>query len=174
MKKTGYITFSALTAALCVVVVLLAYFPYLTYALPAIAGLFIMAAVFEVGIKWALGAYLTSSIIVLLTAEPKSALLYVCFFGLYPILKVFFEKVPKTVFKIISKLLFFNASATVLYFLFLKVLGLPIQLFGKSVIILGLIIAANIVFLIYDTALVRLSAWYFSRIHSSISRIINK
>ena len=35
---------------------LLSYFPYLTYAVPAVAGLLIMITVIEAGYKWALGA----------------------------------------------------------------------------------------------------------------------
>ena len=47
---------------------LLSYFPYLTYAVPAVAGLFIMAAVIEAGYKWALGAYAAASVLVFLFA----------------------------------------------------------------------------------------------------------
>ena len=42
---------------------LLSYFPYLTYAVPAVAGLFIMVAVIEAGYKWALGAYAAASVL---------------------------------------------------------------------------------------------------------------
>ena len=39
MKNTSKITFSAIMSALAVVIMLISYFPYLTYAIPAIAGL---------------------------------------------------------------------------------------------------------------------------------------
>ena len=53
MKNTNKITLCALLSALAVVLMLTAYFPYLTYAVPAFAGLCIMAVLIEIGPKWA-------------------------------------------------------------------------------------------------------------------------
>ena len=91
MRKTGHITFGAVLAALAVVVMLMSYFPYLTYSIPALAGMFIMVAVIELGNKWALFSYVVSAFLSVLFAEPEAAFLYVFLFGSYPIIKVLIE-----------------------------------------------------------------------------------
>ena len=82
-------------AALAVVLMLAAYFPYLTYAIPAFAGLCIMVVLLETGAKWAISAYITSAVLTLLFCEPEAMLMYVFLFGYYPILKAFIEKINK-------------------------------------------------------------------------------
>ena len=90
-------------SALAVVFMLLSYFPYLTYAIPAVAGLFIMATVIEINLKWAFLSYLTSAVLVFLFAEFESRLLYIFFLGYYPILKAIIEKIKKPVIEWILK-----------------------------------------------------------------------
>ena len=92
MKKTKKITFCAMMAALACVFMLTSYFPYLTYAIPALSGLFIMVNVIEYGCKWGFISYLSSAFPVFLLAETESKLMYVCFFGFYPIIKALTEK----------------------------------------------------------------------------------
>ena len=92
MKQTVKITFCGIIAALSAVFMLLSYFPYLTYAVPAVAGLLIMITVIEAGHKWGIGAYIAASALVFLFAEPEGKLLYICFFGYYPILKAVFDR----------------------------------------------------------------------------------
>jgi hypothetical protein len=81
MKQTGKITLCAMFAALSVVLMLAAYFPYLTYGVPAVASIFVMLAVIEAGKGYASLTYLASAVITLLLAEPEAKMLYVCFLG---------------------------------------------------------------------------------------------
>ena len=99
-------------SALAVVFMLLSYFPYLTYAIPAIAGLCIMAVVIEINLKWAFLSYLTSAVLVLLSAEPESRLIYVFFLGYYPILKAIIEKIKLPIVEWILKIISFNVKFT--------------------------------------------------------------
>ncbi len=175
MKKTGYVAFGAIIAALCSVTMLMSYFPYLTYSVSAFAGLFIMAAVIETGAKWALMSFLASSFIVLLTAEPEAAFLYVCLFGSYPIIKAFVEKIKSVVLRYVAKLAVFNAAVVLVYVVFMKLLGIVTGLEGVAAYgIYALWVFANIVFLIYDVAILRMSQWYLLRLHNRVSRLINK
>ena len=64
MKKTAKITLCAMMVALVSVFMLTSYFPYLTYSIPAVAGIFIMIAVIETDKKWAFLSYFASSVIV--------------------------------------------------------------------------------------------------------------
>ncbi len=173
MKKTGYVAFGAIIAALCCVTMLVSYFPYLTYSVPALAGLFIMVAVVEIGVKWAFFSFFASSFIVLLTAEPEAALLYVCLFGCYPIIKALIEKISLTALKYIVKLLVFNASVVLVYVVFMKLFGISTGLEGVAAYgVYALWAFANVVFLIYDLAIFRVSQWYIFRLHSRVSSLI--
>ena len=104
MKNTSKIALCAMMSALATVVMLMAYFPYLTYALPAIAGLFIMVIVIEVDYKWAFLTYLSASFLTFLFAEPESKLMFICLFGFYPILKSVIEKLNKALIEWVLKL----------------------------------------------------------------------
>ena len=72
MRKSLKITFSGLCAALATIIMITAYFPYLTYATPAIASLVIMVCFIEIDAKWAVACYLASILPIFLTAEIES------------------------------------------------------------------------------------------------------
>ena len=93
MKRTNKVTLCALMASLSVVMMLGAWFPYLTYTIPAFAGLCIMVILLEIGSVWAISAYITSALLTVLFCEPEAMLMYVFLFGYYPILKAFIEKI---------------------------------------------------------------------------------
>lgn len=173
MNKTVKITFCAMMAALACVLMLLAYFPYFTYAAPAVAVLFIMAAVIECGAKWALCSFAASAVLVFLTAEPESRLLYVFFFGYYAVLKAVVERIRKPVFEWIIKLIVFNAAVLSVYFIFAGLFGISIDdfnEFGKYGAYIFLAVG-NAVFVFYDIGLSRLSMAYMAVAHPKIKRL---
>ena len=93
MKNTKKITLCSMTAALSVVVMLTSYFPYLTYAIPAVAGLFMMVTLIECGVSWGFAGYLSSAVIIFIVGEPEATVLYIMLFGYYPVLKSIIEKI---------------------------------------------------------------------------------
>ena len=90
MKQTGKITLCAMLAALAAATMLAAYFPYLTYGVPAIASIFVMIALIEAGKGYAALTYAASAVITILLAEPEAKLLFAWFLGFYPILMAIF------------------------------------------------------------------------------------
>ncbi len=175
MKKTGYITFSAMMGALSVVLMLVSYFPYLTYTVPAFAALFIMVAVIECGTKWATFSYICAAVISLLTAEPEAALLFLCFFGYYPIIKVPLERIKSKVLRITLKALLFNGTILLIYLVIMRILGIDDGFSGGAQYMAYLTLAlANGVFWVYDFELLRLSDWYFYKFHNTVSRFLKK
>ncbi len=141
---------------------LLSYFPYLTYAIPAIAGLFIMVVVIEIDCKWALLSYFSSAVLVFLSAEMESRLLYIFFLGYYPILKAIIEKWKKPIFEWLVKVLAFNCAVLLVYLIFAKPMGIDFDDFGAlgrygALITLGL---GNVVFVLYDIAISRMAMLY--------------
>lgn len=161
-------------AALAVAVMLTSYFPYLTYAIPAMAGLFIMAAVIEVGNKWALCSYISSAVIVLFVAEPEAKLMYVGFLGYYPILKAVIEKLRKPVIEWVLKMISFNIAVVIIYFIFSKMFTVSFDDFGAlgkygALITLGV---GNIVFVVYDIAVARMAMFYNYMVRPKIKKFL--
>lgn len=172
MENTKKITFCAIMSALAAVIMLVAYFPYFTYAVPALAGLCVMAVLIEYGIKWSILTYFCSAILTFLVAETESKIIYIAFFGFYPILKCIIEKLRVVVFEWILKLLTFNLCVVILFLVFSQ-LGLitfedrGIFLFSWVLLLLG-----NVVFVFYDIAVSRLSEFYIYKIHPKIEKFL--
>ena len=173
MKNAKNIALCGIVSALATVVMIAAYFPYLTYSVPAIAGCLLILLVALCGTKWAVVGYVVSGILVLFFAEPEAKLLYVGFFGYYPIIKEKIEKLNKSWMEYILKLLIFNVAIIAVYFIVINVLGMPIGNMGETFKYgtLLLLLVGNVVFLVYDVALSRLITLYFNRLHHRIKKM---
>ena len=170
LKSNTKITISALTASLAASFMLVSYFPYLTYTIPAFAGLFMMLPLVEVGYKYSFASYIVSAFLVMLFAEKEAAVLYVCFFGHYPIVKSLVEKLRKTAVEWILKLLLFNVCVLIAYLVLSFVFDITIDDLGAYI----LLAAANVVFVVYDIAISRAATLYVYKIHPNIRKIIKK
>ena len=156
------------------VFMLLSYFPYFTYAVPAITGLLTMMLVIEINVKWAFAAYISASLLVFIFAEPESKLMYICLFGYYPIVKALIERINKPVIEWILKLAVFNVAAIMIYAVFAGMFGVSIDDFstlGKygAYIFLGF---GNAVFVLYDITVSRISGTYIYRIHPKVKKLL--
>ena len=173
MKKTHKIAFSSIITALIVVLMLSAYFPYFTYAIPAAAGVLLAVVTIEIDRKWALGTYIASAVLVLLFCEKEAAMLYVGFFGYYIILKGIIEQKYNRIFEIILKHLIFNIAIVLSYLIIIFVFGIPFDESGKTgiVFIIGFLIAGNIVFAIYDYGVTKVITAYIYALHPKINRM---
>lgn len=174
MKNTKKITLCGVTAALSVTVMLGSYFPYLTYAIPAIAGLFMMVPLVECGTSWAFGCYAVSSVIVFTVGETEAKILYVLFFGFYPILKAVIERINRQFFEWILKLSVFNVAAVLSYFVSSRLFSVSFDEFGEwgkygAIVFLML---CNIVFVIYDIGISRVASYYTATLHNKIKSIL--
>ena len=164
LKNNAKLTLCAVMSALAVVIVLAAYFPYLTYALPAMAGLCIMVVLIEINAKWAFLTYLSSAIISFFIAESEAKLLFICIFGYYPILKALIEKLRNSVFEWVIILVYFLLSG--LFAVSTEDFGILGQ-YG-AYIFLG---AANLVFVLYDICVSRMAMFYLYKLQPKISRV---
>ncbi|MGI6279480.1 MAG: hypothetical protein ACOYJS_02850 [Acutalibacteraceae bacterium] len=172
MKQSNKITLSGLMAALACVFMLLSYFPYLTYGIPALAGLFIMVTVIEIDCKWAAGAYLTSAVLVFLFAEPESKLMYITLLGYYPIVKALIERIDKPLIEWVIKISIFNAAVFLVYFVLAGLFSISLDDLGKrgkygTALLLAL---GNGAFVLYDIALSRISAVYMAMLHKTLRK----
>ncbi len=173
MKQSAKVALSGVLCAVSVVIMLVAYFPYVTYAVPALAGAVLTVIAIEVDKKWAFGAYIASAVISLLLCEKEAASLYVCFFGYYTILKGVIEARFYGFKEYLLKHLIFNIAIVLGYLLVVYVFGIPFFQTGEGgwLFAVGLLVAGNVVFHIYDRGLNRLIAAYIHSLHPKIKRM---
>ena len=174
MSNTKKITFCGIMAAISVVIMLTSYFPYLTYAIPAIASVFVLIPTLEIGLKWGSLTYFVSAIIVLLVGEMEAKLLFTVFLGYYPIVKEAVERHLSKPLQYIIKFATFNIALVAFYYLSIKFIGIPTDEFnmGFKFGIYVLLILANITFFVYDLALKRLINLYFLRFHTIFNKLL--
>ena len=176
MKQNVKITLCGIVAALSVVFMMLSYFPYLTYAVPAVTGLLTMMLVIEINVKWAFAAYIAASVLVFIFAEPESKLMYICLFGYYPIIKSLIERISRVAVEWPLKLLIFNTAALVIYFVLAKLFGVSLDDFatlGKYGACIFLAFG-NAVFVIYDIAVSRMAMVYMNVLHPKLNNLLKQ
>ena len=167
-KKTRNITLSALYSALAVISLYIAsIWPTGQLGLTAVASLFVAAAVIESGISFGIYVYVISSLIGVLIVPNIAPMLFILFFGYYPILKSLIERLKQKALQIILKLFVLNIAFTVIWFLFNELFLTAID-FDLHVIIIFLI--GNIVFLFFDYGLTKLIWFYITRISEMIKK----
>lgn len=173
-RNTGKIALCGVLSALSVAIMLFSYFPSMTYAVPAIAGMVFIILVVETDYKWAFTAFGATSVLVLLLAEPEAKLMFVAFFGYYPILKGIIEKLRRPVVEYILKFLIFNTVMIAAYLLIIFVFQTPLEAlgdFGKYSlwVLWGL---GNLTFLMYDFAVTCIVGAYIRRLHPRLKKWI--
>ena len=116
-----------IVAALCIVIMFLTgVVPALYIVSPMAAGLLMVILVEEVSVSWAWLTYLAVSLLSLIvTFDKDAALMFILFFGYYPILRLNLEKIRNKPLKTICKYLLFNVFLVINWFLTVYLLGLP-------------------------------------------------
>lgn len=163
-----------ITALSIVLMFMTGIIPTLTYAIPAIAGALLMMLVVEINNKFALVVYVAVSILsLLMVADKEAAVMYVAFFGYYPIIKGVLEGKTKGAVTWILKYIIFNVAVISAYFIVSKVLLISfedIDFLGKFALPL-LLLLCNVVFAFYDIALTRLFSAYIYNWRKFVKRM---
>ena len=157
-NKTKNTAICGLMTALSVVLMMLTtLIPVFMYVIPIVTGLLVLFVADVADKKWGAGVYFSTAFLsVLLITDKEAALTYALFFGYYPLIKDFIEKLPGFISWIL-KLLIFNLSAIgigVISFFVFGVSGDEYNEFGKFTIPI-LLIMANVAFILYDFCLTR-------------------
>ncbi len=169
------IALGGVVAALSILFMLLAgVTSTLIYAIPMITGALLMMLVVEFGVGFAVAIYAAVSIIsLLLLGNKEAAIMYVAFFGYYPIVKSIFEKHFKGITCWIIKYLIFNFAMILSYFVVTKIFMISledIECISKLGLLL-LLLAGNLLFAMYDVVLTRLVSIYLYRWRKHIKRM---
>lgn len=136
-------------------------------ALTALAGIINAAVLVECGAVSAVLSFTAVSALGLLVMPQKSiALLYVLFFGYYPLIKSLAERTRNRVLEWVVKIAVFNFACAIcwaaLRFGFITDIVLP------DIALVLLWLGLNVVFVIYDIGLSKLIMLYIQRIHRNI------
>ena len=163
-KGAGRIALVGILAALSLVFLYLSTIaPAARMGIVAIAGLFPAGAVVSAGLGAGFFCYGVAGLLGLLLLPVKSnALLYLLFFGLWPMLKSLLEQLPTRPLEWVCKLAVFNGILTLFWF-GLRALFLP---FLPSYLQAGWMVYAvgNIAFVIYDIGFSKLIGFYVARV----------
>lgn len=170
MSQSAKTAIGGMVTALSVVILMPTALDLFVYALPAMAGMLTMFCVVELNRKWSIGVYTAVSLIsLLLVPNKEAAIMYVAFFGYYPIVKSILEsKLPK-IPEYICKFLIFNLSVICAYAVLIKLLGMPFdELMGiteddgllKRFAVPVMLLLGNLVFIVFDIALTRIVTVY--------------
>ncbi len=170
MKRTKKITLSAMLCALCVVALLAGSLVNVLDASAAILASFIMiVAVSELGTPYSLGIYASASLLALLLLPEKSPAVYFLFFsGYYPIIVRRLSLLPK-VLSWFVKFIIFNCAMVGVYLVLLFIIG-GIEPFSLMTVLF--FIALNGVFILYDIAMKRMTAFWFFVLRKRFAKIL--
>ncbi len=132
----------------------------------AVAGLVPAAAVVSGGLATGFLCYAAAGLLGLFLLPNKGcAVLYLLFFGLYPMVKSLIERLRRLGAEYALKLVFFNAVLAVTLVCFSGLLFPMLPAFLQSV--LPVFAAGNLVFLLYDYGFSKLITFYAARIHAA-------
>lgn len=149
---------------LCAITLLLLFgtsiLPTSKLTLFAITSAIIPLAIIRSTIRTALLVYLSSSIIGIIFLPKTTIILYILFFGIYGIAKFYIEKVNKIYVEILIKLIFFNASLSIIL---LTLKTLLFSYLNIKIPILYVYGIGQILFLVFDYALTLIITYFIKK-----------
>lgn len=167
-KKTKSLAFAGILSALAVVILLLgSLIDVLDLSAAALASLVVMVAVLELGNRWALGVYVTASVLSVLLMPRTASVVFAAFIGGYPVWKVYLDRIKPRILQYAAKLLLFNAFLTLALWICKQLIGASNEWLelGKLLYLL-----ANPTFLLFDFAIGQLSVYYLTKLKNRMHR----
>ena len=166
--KTRKVTLSALFSALCFAALYVAaVWPTGLFGLVAFSSLFVAAAVVEMGAMSGVYVFIVSSALGMIILPDRAApLLFIMFFGYYPIVKSLIERLRSAVVRWILKLAVFNASLSVLWFL---IRGVILGYSGSIPVAMAVYLLGSAVFAVFDYGYSKVIWFYINRVSKAVS-----
>ena len=172
MRQTKKLTLSALMCALTVVILLLASFlGDLDLTVLMLSSFGMVFVYLEIGAPYTYLTWCTSTLLTFLLLPGRYFwILYFFIFGIYPILKGGFERLPRLLW-LVAKLAYFNAVIWVIILLLQWLLGF-VLLDGETAWWNALILlVANIAFVAYDCFISVVVRLYVARYRDKLRRL---
>lgn len=171
MKARPLALCGVLTALAVVLLCLGGIIPAAMLCAPILAMAVLLPVLEELGPKAAGTVYAAVSILALLLVPDRETSLVYLFYGWYPILRPKIAALPAPPLRLAARLLACNAAALLLYGLVLRLMGLTADLleaawyFNALLLIMG-----NVVFLLTDATLARLTNVWHRRLKKHLYR----
>lgn len=158
-SNTRKIALNGILGALALVCLFLAtVMPTNRIALYALSSFFISVAIVESGVKAGWLFYASTTLLALIIIPDKLGLVpYVIFFGFYGIVKYYIEKLDRIIPEYILKFIYFNICLGIAWFLIRQIFIAEITVKLPWYLI---IIALEVIFLIYDFVYTLFIAYY--------------
>lgn len=154
MRQSRRIAECGMICALCVVIMIVGGILGIgLYASPMFAGLFLIPLGRKYGRRYHLTLWLAVSIISFLTVpEAEQNLMFLCFFGCYPILQPYFHRIQCKIPRVIAKFVYFNAVILAVELLVMYVL-VPKAM--NAALMISFMLMFNFTFVCYDFVIPR-------------------
>ena len=169
-RNTKPMTLSAVLAALALAPMFFSgVLPFASFACPVLASLVLIPVYAECGRKWSLIWYMAVGLLSLFVAPMKESAILFCFFGYYPMLRKYINRLP---LRLVWKLAYCNLMALSAYGLMIYILQLQEVMadfadLGKWMLA-GMLLLANITFVAYDELIGRLYIIYHVRLRPKL------
>ena len=152
-----------LTALAAALLTLGGVIPGMVFCAPILAMGALLPVLEELGPKAAGTSYAAAAILALLLAPDRETAFVYLFFGWYPILRPRIAALPSRLLRLLARLAVCNVTARLLYGLVLRLMGLTADLLESVWYFNAALLAAgNVVFLLTDSTLARLTnIWHW-------------
>ena len=164
-NQSGRIALAGMLSALAVVILTLgSLVDVVELSAAALASFAVMVAVLELGTGWAVGVFAVSAVLSLLLFPMRIATVtFALFFGYYPVLKVYLDKLRVRPLRWAVKFACFNAFLVLAALLLGEIAGLEAEV-GEAKWLYGALLAlGNATLAVYDVAIARISLLYIKK-----------
>lgn len=174
MKNSKVIAYSGVATALSVVMLFLgSIFWVLGYTMPLVASLVMIILLDSISQKSALLTFISTSIIsFILLNDKECVLLYILFFGYYPLIRDKINDIKPKFLPYLLKFITFNAAMVLTQVLCVYVFGIPFDdMLGKWGIVL-FVLCLNLVFVVFDKLYTLLLKLYRIKLKKKVEKYI--
>lgn len=174
MKNSKVIAYSGVATALSVVMLFLgSIFWVLGYTMPLVASLVMIILLDSISQKSALLTFVSTSVIsFILLNDKECVLLYVLFFGYYPLIRDKINDIKPKFLSYLLKFVTFNAAMVLAQILCVYVFGIPFDdMLGKWGIVV-FVLCLNLVFVVFDKLYTLLLRLYRIKLKKKVEKYI--
>lgn len=174
MKNSKVIAYSGVATALSVVMLFLGSIVWvLGYTMPLVASLIMIVLLESVSKKSVLLTFVSTSVIsFILLNDKECVLLYVLFFGYYPLIRDKLNDIKPKFLSYLLKFVSFNAAMILTQVLCVYVFGIPFDdMLGKWGIVV-FVLCLNLVFIVFDKLYTLLLRLYRIKLKKKVEKYI--
>lgn len=176
MKPSVKVATCGICTALSVVLLFFGGTIYIfSYAVPIVLGVLMILLKKTLTISSAVSVYVATSILsFIIVPDKETVLLYVLFFGYYPIIKSSLDKIKPKFLSVVLKILLFNISLVVVELLCVYVFGIPFFENGafSVFILISFIVLMNVLFAMYEYILKYSLILYVMKYEKRVVRLL--